>query len=180
MAPALAYEAAMITAIIETRNDEVPLAHALAALVPAATEGVLRQVIVIDHGSRDGTLRVADVAGCTVIEASMGEGDPRRQAAEMARGDWLLLLSPTEPLPLDWQSGALAFIDRALVAGKAHSRVGTIHRGRISSGWRGWLRSRLTRSDGWLLTKSAYLAAKASSRPSSSVFRASDVRRGAA
>jgi len=31
MAPAPAYEAAMITAIIETRNDEVPLAHALAA-----------------------------------------------------------------------------------------------------------------------------------------------------
>ena len=40
----------MITAIIETRDDEVPLPHALAALVPAATEGVVREVIIIDHG----------------------------------------------------------------------------------------------------------------------------------
>ncbi len=69
----------MITAIIETRDDEVPLAHALAALVPAATEGVLREVIVIDHGSRDGTLTVADIAGCTVIEAA------RRAAIRTAR-----------------------------------------------------------------------------------------------
>jgi glycosyltransferase involved in cell wall biosynthesis len=180
MAPAQAYEAGMITAIIETRNDEVPLAQALAALVPAATAGVLRDVIVIDHGSHDGTLLVADVAGCTVIEANADEVDSRRQAVEMARGDWLLLLSPAEPLPAGWQAGALAFIDRALVAGKARSRIGTIRRGRIASGWRGWLSSRLMHSDGWLLTKSAYLAAKPSSRPSSSVFRASDVRRGAA
>ena len=79
----------MITAIIETRNDEVALAHALAALVPAATEGVIRDVIVIDHGSDDGTLVVADAAGCTIVDAG-AEDDAQRAAVEQARGDWLL------------------------------------------------------------------------------------------
>jgi glycosyltransferase involved in cell wall biosynthesis len=178
--PSSAYEAIMITAIIETRDDEVLLAHALAALVPAATEGVVREVIIIDQGSHDGTLVVADAAGCTIIDARAGGKDPHRQAAEIARGDWLLLLSPSSPLLPGWQSEALAFIDRALIAGKARSRVATIRGGSIASGWRGWLRARLTRSDGWLMTKSAYLAARPSLRPSSAASRASGARRGAA
>ena len=170
----------MITAIIETRDDEVPLAHALAALVPAATEGVVREVIVIDHGSSDGTLVVADVAGCTVIDANAGGKDPRRQAAEIARGEWLLLLSPSSPLPPGWQSEALAFIDQALVSGKARSWIATIRGGSIAGGWRGWLRAPLARSEGWLMTKSAYLSASPSWRPSSAASRASSARRGAA
>ena len=43
----------MISVIIPTLNSEIVLAHTLAALVPAAAEGVVREVIVVDGGSSD-------------------------------------------------------------------------------------------------------------------------------
>jgi hypothetical protein len=178
---ASAYEAIMITAIIETRDDEIRLAHALAALVPAATEGVVRQVIVIDHGSVDGTRVVADVAGCTILDAASDGADARRLAVEMARTDWLLVMPPSLRLVPGWQSDALAFIDAALVAGTARARVGTIRAGKIAAGLRGWLRAPLSRRQGWLIPKSAYLSAKPSRRPSSfAASRVSGARPGAA
>ncbi len=173
----------MITVIIETRDDEVQLAHALAALVPAATEGVVRQVIVIDYGSADGTRVVADAAGCSIIEAKANGDDPRRRAVEMARTDWLLLMPPSLRLALGWQSDALAFIDTVLVTGKARVRAASIRRGTVAAGLRGWLRAPLMRRQGVLLPKNVYLAARPSRQPSSFSFaasRASDVRRGAA
>jgi glycosyltransferase involved in cell wall biosynthesis len=172
----------MITAIIETRDDEVSLAHALAALVPAATEGVVREVVVVDHGSSDGTLTVADTAGCTIVEAGKIVGDPVRSAAEAARGDWLLFLSPMASLPSGWHGGAVAFIDRALITGKARSRVAHLRGGTIRSGWWSRLRARVSRGDGRLVAKAAYLAADAtpSSSLSSSASTVSGARRGAA
>lgn len=173
----------MITAIIETRDNEVQLAHALAALVPAATEGVVRQVIVIDHGSADGTKVVADAAGCIVIDAAGAEADPVLRAAELARTDWLLLMPPSLRLSPAWQGDALAFIDTALVGGRARGRSVAIRAGTVASGLRGWLRAPLSRSQGWLVAKSAYLAAKPQRRSSAfsfAVSRASGARRGAA
>jgi hypothetical protein len=174
----------MITALIETRNDEVALAHALAALVPAATEGVLREVIVIDHGSTDGTLVVADAAGCTIVAAGAA-GDPRRTAIERARGTWVLLLPPTAVLKPDWQGEAMAFVDRALVAGRGMTAVGRFNAGRLVPGWRarlaeGWRRLvGAPPQGGVLMSKDGWLALTSSS-PASSALSASGVRRGAA
>ena len=169
----------MITAIIETCDNEVGLAHTLAALVPAATEGIVREVVVIDHGSSDGTLTVADVAGCTIIEADKVGGDPRYSAAAEARGDWLLFLSPVAALAPGWQNAALAFIDQALVTGRAQSRVATFRRGVISTGWWSRVRSLVSAGEGRLIAKTAYLAANAAS-PASSASSVSGARRGAA
>jgi len=169
----------MITAIIETRDDEVGLAHTLAALVPAATEGIVREVVVIDHGSSDGTLTVADAAGCTIIEAGKVGGDLRRRAAEQARGDWLLFLSPVAVFAPGWQRDAIAFIDQALVTGRAQSSVATFRHGVIQSGWWSRLRSLVSAGEGRLIAKTAYLAANASS-PASAASSVSGARRGEA
>jgi cellulose synthase/poly-beta-1,6-N-acetylglucosamine synthase-like glycosyltransferase len=178
--PRPAYIRPMITAIIETQNDEVGLAHALAALVPAATEGVVREVIVVDRGSQDGTLVVADTAGCTIVEAAKVSGEAVRYAAEGARGDWLLFLEPSAALVPGWQSAAMAFIDRALVTGRAQSRVARVRKGSLSAGWLSWLLGLVSRGDGYLVAKTAYLAASVSSSPASSVSTVSGARRGVA
>ena len=64
----------MISVIFATKDDEAGLAWSLAALVPAATEGIVRDVTVVDDGSRDGTLVVADAAGCSILSGRDGEG----------------------------------------------------------------------------------------------------------
>ena len=170
----------MITAIIETRNDEVGLAHALAALVPAATEGVIRDVIVIDHGSEDGTLTVADAAGCTIVDAGRVD-DARRAAVEQARGDWLFFTS-SQTLPPEWQADALAFIDRTMVGGRAQRQSAMFRGGRfpsspltrLLSALRGDRTARLVAKSAWLAENPR--AAKRASAPSS----VSGARRGAA
>ncbi len=171
----------MITAIIETLNEEVGLAHALVALVPAATEGIIRDVIVIDHGSSDATREVADAAGCTIVEAA-GKTDGRRRAVEQARGDWLLFTPASHVFEPEWQADAMAFIDRALVGGQAQKVSATFRGGRLLSGplarLRGLLRGGSTAR---LVAKTAWLAEAAeATAPASAASRVSDARRGAA
>jgi len=79
----------MLTIIMECRDDEAELAQTLSALVSGAVEGIVRDVIVLDHGSRDGSSRVADAAGCRFLT----QWD-MRDMLQSARGDWLLLLEP--------------------------------------------------------------------------------------
>lgn len=79
----------MISVVIECLDEEHALAQTLTALVPGAVEGLVSEVIVIDRGSSDGTAKVADIAGCTVVA-------PAEAAAAVcrARGLWLLVLEP--------------------------------------------------------------------------------------
>lgn len=79
----------MLTVIIECRDQEPELAQTLATLVSGAIEGLVCDVVVLDHGSRDGTSRVADAAGCRYYTA--WEID---EVLSSARGEWLLLVEP--------------------------------------------------------------------------------------
>jgi len=79
----------MLTVIIECRDQEPELAQTLAALVSGAIEGLVCDVVVLDHGSRDGTSRVADAAGCRFYS----EWDIC-EILGSARGEWLLLVEP--------------------------------------------------------------------------------------
>lgn len=54
----------MLTVIMETKDNEAELAQTLSALVAGAVEGLVSDVIILDHGSTDGSPRVADAAGC--------------------------------------------------------------------------------------------------------------------
>lgn len=79
----------MLTIIMECRDNEAELAQTLSALVSGAVEGVVRDVIVLDHGSRDGSSKVADAAGCRFLTSW-----DMKDVVRSARGDWLLLLEP--------------------------------------------------------------------------------------
>src|SRR5262245_13584107 len=84
----------MISVVIGTRDSEVLLASTLAALVPGAVAGLVREVIVADGGSTDATATVADVAGCRFFTSAEPLGARLGVAAAMARADWLLFLRP--------------------------------------------------------------------------------------
>ena len=78
----------MLSVIIPTRDSERALVATLAALVPAAMEGFVAEVVIADGGSRDDTAAVADVAGCKfrTLEGSLGRR--LKTAAEAARSPW--------------------------------------------------------------------------------------------
>jgi hypothetical protein len=101
------YSAAMLSVVIETRNDEDALARTLASLVGAAVEGVVRDVIVCDHGSTDQTHKVAEHAGCHYV-ADGGAAAGIRQA----KGEWLLLLEPGARLVDGWTDAVAEHVAR--------------------------------------------------------------------
>lgn len=84
----------MISVVIPTHESERALAHTLAALVPGALDGVVREVIVADAGSQDGTAKVADVAGCRFMVLPGDRGARLSAAAAAARADWLWFVQP--------------------------------------------------------------------------------------
>lgn len=79
----------MLTVLMECRDQESELAQTLSLLVTAAVEGLVGDVIVLDHGSTDGSSRVADAAGCQ-FHTQWHLPD----VLASARGEWLLLAEP--------------------------------------------------------------------------------------
>ena len=79
----------MLTVIMEFRDQEAELAQTLSVLVAGAVEGLVSDVVVLDHGSKDGSSDVADAAGCRFhLDWDL------RDIIRAARGEWLLLLEP--------------------------------------------------------------------------------------
>ena len=75
----------MISVIVPTHDSAAVLGPCLSALVPAAVDAIVTEVFVVDGGSGDGTLAIAEDAGAkraATVEA----------AVAAAKADWLLLL----------------------------------------------------------------------------------------
>jgi glycosyltransferase involved in cell wall biosynthesis len=100
----------MISVVIATHDSERALVATLAALVPGALDGTLRDVIVADAGSRDGTAKVADIAGARFMSMPGNLGSRLKAAAAMARGSWLLFLRPGLVPDATWVEDAGRFV----------------------------------------------------------------------
>ncbi len=99
------YMSGMLTVIMECRDQESELAQTLSVLVSAAVEGLVSDVVVLDHGSRDGSSRVADAAGCRFY----GHWDIK-DILRGARGEWLLLVEPGARLQAGWIDEVMEYI----------------------------------------------------------------------
>src|ERR1700744_4956895 len=109
----------MISVVIATHNDERTLGQTLASLVPAAVDGLVREVILADAGSTDDTLAIAEDAGA---RGTVGEGPVETRLLEgckIARADWFLILEAPSPAPRGWEPAAGGHIEHH--AGRAAS-----------------------------------------------------------
>lgn len=91
--------AVMLSAIIPTLNSEEDLQVLLAALVPAAVDGLVREVICADGGSTDATGVICEDAGAKLIAGGLVA------AAQAARNDRLLILPADLRLAPGWEEG---------------------------------------------------------------------------
>src|SRR5471030_2831941 len=109
----------MISVVIPTLNSERLLPRCFDSLITAAVRGVVREVIVADGGSGDGTLAIAYAAGAHIVQARSEKGKTGRgvqlaAGAHAARSDWLLFLHPETALESGWEAEAESFIDQAV------------------------------------------------------------------
>lgn len=102
----------MISVIIPTLNAERTLAASLTGLVPAAIDGLIREVIVVDGGSQDRTREIADSAGADILTATAGRGSQLMRGASAARSPWLLFLHADTVLQEGWETDAVRLMRR--------------------------------------------------------------------
>lgn len=105
----------MISVVIPTLNAERLLPRCFDSLIGAAVRGVVREVIVADGGSGDGTLTIADAAGAHIIRGGKSRGAQLVAGAAASKSDWLLFLRPETALEQGWENEAESFIDQALM-----------------------------------------------------------------
>src|SRR5206468_12905635 len=78
----------------------------------------VKEIIVVDGGSNDGTLQIAANLGCRVLTTSPGRGGQLRAGAAEAKADVVLFLHTDTWLPAHGCEALLNCLrDRAVVAG---------------------------------------------------------------
>lgn len=95
----------MLSVIIPTLNAAATLGDCLAAL------GEVRDLVVVDGGSWDGSQAIAEAGGARLIVADPGRGAQLRLGAEAARGDWLLFLHADTRLEPGWPAAVRAHVE---------------------------------------------------------------------
>src|ERR1043166_5650627 len=124
----------MLSVIIATDESERALVGTLAALVPGATAGAIREVIVADKGSRDQTAEVADVAGCRIMVSPAPLAGRLRAAAALARSAWLMFLRPGIAPDATWIPEVMRFVEQAELAGEREARAAVFSPGPLAGG----------------------------------------------
>src|ERR1043166_8493149 len=102
----------MFSIIIATHDSERALVHTLAALVPGAAAGIVREVIIADSASSDETEQIADIAGCVFLSSAAPLGERLKAAAARTRGDWLMFLRPGALPESGWIEETIAFVQQ--------------------------------------------------------------------
>jgi glycosyltransferase involved in cell wall biosynthesis len=118
----------MLSVIIPTFESERALLATLAVLVTGAVDGIVREVIIADGGSRDATAEIADVAGCRMMVSTAALGARLHEAATSARGPWLLFLQPGTAFEGSWIVEVRRFVEAAERSGRAELSAGVFRR----------------------------------------------------
>jgi hypothetical protein len=113
----------MLSVIIRTEGVEQPAVATLAALVPGAASGLIREVLLVDSAD-DGVMeRVADVAGCRYLHIVGSRAAALAAGAEQARSPWLMFLRPGAVLDAGWIDEAARFIQQVSVSDRPRAAV---------------------------------------------------------
>ncbi|MEE4208571.1 MAG: glycosyltransferase family 2 protein [Parvularcula sp.] len=128
-----------ITAVVITRNEERNLPGFLANVRQVADE-----VIIVDDGSTDATVQIAQTAGGYVrlISRTMGEGGfaaQRNAGIDAAKGDWILNMDCDERLSPDLVDELCATLPDTKLAAYRYRRLNYfMHRPMCYGGWASW------------------------------------------
>src|SRR5947199_4057887 len=100
----------MLSVIIPTDGVEQPAVATLAALVPGAAAGVVREVVLVDRTDTGVIERVADVAGCRFLRFEGSHAAALAAGARQARSPWLMFLHAGAVLDSGWSDETTPFM----------------------------------------------------------------------
>src|SRR5271154_7586855 len=112
----------MLSVIIPTEGVERTAVATLAALVPGAAAGVVREVLLVDRAGTGVIERVADVAGCRFLRFEGTHAAALAAGARSARSPWLMFLHAGAVLDHGWIDETMQFMRR--VAESERPRAG--------------------------------------------------------
>jgi rSAM/selenodomain-associated transferase 2 len=105
-----------ISVVIPTLDAAAELPVTLATL---ANPAVVREIVVVDGGSRDATIEIARGAGAHIVIAPRGRGPQLAAGAAAAAGAWLMFLhADCRPAP-GWEEAVAAHIASPGAAARA-------------------------------------------------------------
>ena len=153
---------APISIVVPTLNSEAALAGLLGDLGEGLAAGIIREVVITDGGSKDGTQALAEAAGAIWVDGPASRGGQLRRGCEAAAGDWILVLHSDTRLEAGWPDVVLAHLPGSAPAA---FRLRFDAKGLMPSLVAGWanLRSRIFRlpygDQGLLVARADYEAA---------------------
>ena len=80
----------MISIVIPTLNAAATLPATITALQAGRDSGLVGEILVIDGGSTDRTMAVAEAVGAKVLHSAPGRGGQLQRGAVAAKGEWFL------------------------------------------------------------------------------------------
>src|SRR6266576_3740948 len=113
----------MLSVIIPTEGAEQPAVATLAALVPGAAAGVIREVLLVDRAGTSAIERVADVAGCRFLRFEGSHAAALAAGARQARSPWLMFLHAGAVLDAGWIDETAQFIERVSISGRPRAGI---------------------------------------------------------
>ncbi len=113
----------MLSVIIPTEGREQPAVATLAALVPGAAAGVVREVLLVDRSGNSVIERVADVAGCHFLPFDGSRAEALAAGARQARSPWLMFLHAGAVLDAGWIDETTQFIQSVSISGRSRAGV---------------------------------------------------------
>jgi hypothetical protein len=113
----------MLSVIIPTDGVEQPAVATLAALVPGAASGLIREVLLVDRAATGVIERVADVAGCRFLTFEGTRTAALAAGAQAARSPWLMFLHAGAVLDSGWIDETAQFIQGVSTSGRPRAGV---------------------------------------------------------
>ncbi len=113
----------MLSVIIPTEGAEQPAVATLAALVPGAAAGVIREVLLVDRAGNGVIARVADVAGCRFLAFEGSHAAALAAGARQASSTWLMFLHAGAVLDTGWIDETTQFIQRVSESGRPRAGI---------------------------------------------------------
>ncbi|MGV6850436.1 MAG: glycosyltransferase [Marinibacterium sp.] len=134
---------APLSIVIPTLDAADDLPRCLESLFEGLHAGLIREVVISDGGSGDGTRAIAESAGAVWIAGPASRGGQIRRGVSMVKGSWILILHADTVLTAGWTQAVGTHIETG--GGPAHFRLAFRARGVMPACVAGWgnLRARV-------------------------------------